>query len=257
MDQDLRQNLIESLKEGIRFDGRKSDQYREITVETNVVNSAEGSARVKIGETEVLAGVKMEVGTPFPDKQDEGTIMVGTELLPLSNPKFESGPPGIQSIELARVVDRGIRESGAMDFKKLCIEEGEHVWLVVIDIITINDAGNLFDASALAAVAALKTTVFPHFDGKKIDYKKKTTKKLELKNTPLSVTVLKVGDHFIVDPTSEEENAYDIRLTVATIDDDTLCAMQKGGDSPMSEKDIEEMITIGINKCKELRKHIK
>jgi len=177
--------------------------------------------------------------------------------LPLSNPKFESGPPGIQATELARVVDRGIRESKTIDFKKLCVKEGEKVWLILIDICTLNDAGNLFDASALVAYAALQNTVFPKFDGEKVDYKEKTNKKLQLKNIPLSVTVCKIGDKFIVDPTTDEEQVIDARLTVATIEDGTLCALQKGGESSLTQEEIIQMMDIGIKKGKELRGALK
>ena len=131
-----------------RFGGRKLDEFRKIEVEYGVsAKSAEGSARVKIGDTEVIAGIKMEVGVPYPDQPEKGTLMAGVELLPLSSPEFESGPPSIKSIELARVVvDRGIRESDALDLKKLCIKKGEKMWMVIIDNYSINDDGNLADA---------------------------------------------------------------------------------------------------------------
>src|SRR3989338_6710504 len=228
MHQELREHIIKLLNTGIRLDGRKLTEYRKpIEVEQGVVKTAEGSARVKIGETDVMVGVKLEVGEPYPDTPDEGTIIVGAELLPLSNPEFELGPPGIQAIELARVVDRGIRESKALDFKKLCIEKGEKIWMVIIDICPINDAGNLFDAASLAALAALKSTKYPSFDGEKVDYKQKTDKKLELEKMPIAVTVIKIGDKFIVDPDTEEEMAIDARLTVSSIENGTLCAMRQ------------------------------
>jgi exosome complex component RRP42 len=254
MIEELRERYIESLKQGIRFDGRKLDQYRKISIQYNITKNAEGSARVRIGETEVIVGVKMEIGEPFPDKPDEGTIMVGAELLPLSNPEFESGPPGIEAIELARVVDRGIRESKAIDFKKLCIEKGKKAWIIMIDIVTINDAGNLFDASSLAALAALKDTRFPKYDGEKVDYKTKTKEKITLSSLPLSVTVLKIGENFIIDPDIEEEKIYDARLTVATMDNNKLCALQKGGDYTLTESNISDMIEIAIKKTVELRR---
>ncbi|MBI3035864.1 exosome complex protein Rrp42 [Candidatus Woesearchaeota archaeon] len=257
MHRELRSHIISLLAAGIRLDGRKLAEYREpIEVENNIVKTAEGSARVKIGDTEVIVGIKLEVGEPYPDTPDEGTIIVGAELLPLSNPDFELGPPGIQAIELARVVDRGIRESKALDFKKLCIEKGEKIWMVIIDICPINDAGNLFDAASLAALAALKNTRYPSFDGEKVDYKVKTDKKLALEKMPIAVTVIKIGDKFIVDPDTEEEKAIDSRLTVSSIEDGTLCALQKGGDFPLTMEDIDKMLDIGIEKAKELRKYL-
>lgn len=257
MNNELRAHVIKLFESNIRLDGRKFTDYRPVKVDVNVTNTAEGSARVIIGKTDVIAGVKMEVMEPYPDTPDEGSIMVGAELLPLSSPEFELGPPGQEAIELARVVDRGIRESKSLDFKKLCIKEGEKAWTIVIDICTINDAGNLLDASSLAAIAALRNTTFPEYKDDKIDYKKKTNKRLDLKDIPLSVTVIKIGDKFLVDPDSDEEEAIDARLTVASLSDGTLCAMQKGGDYPLTSEDIAKMVDIGVEKGKELRKLVK
>lgn len=254
MNEELRSAVIRTLDEGVRFDGREGmTEYRKITLSTDASSNAEGSARVQIGGTIVLVGVKMAVGTPYPDSLDKGTLMVNTELLPLSNPEFEKGPPRIESIELSRVVDRGVRESGVIDVKKLCITPGEKVWSVMIDICPINDEGNLFDAAALGALIALKTARFPKFDGEKLDYKEHAGP-LPLNPMAISVTVLKIGKHFIIDPDNEEWKVYDARLTVATLEDGTICAMQKGGDSPVTFEDIDKMVGIAIDKAKELRK---
>ena len=43
--------------------------------------------------------------------------------MPLADPTAEPGPPGEDVIELARVVDRGIRESGMVDLKQLVLEK--------------------------------------------------------------------------------------------------------------------------------------
>ncbi len=245
------------LNQGIRLDGRKLTEYRKpIKVEPGFIETAEGSARVIIGETEVIVGVKMAVEEPYPDTPDQGNLMVGAELTPLSNPEFESGPPGIQAIELARVIDRGIRESKMIDSKKLCIKKGEKVWAVMIDISPINDAGNLFDAGALGAIAALKSTRFPEYDGEKVNYKKHTNKKLPLNKIPISVTVHKIGEHLIIDPLTEEENVSDARLTVVVRDDGKICALQKGGSMPLSSEELDSMLKLGAEKSKELRKFI-
>ena len=253
----LREHIIKLFEAGTRLDGRKLDEYRKISLDVDVISTAEGSARVKIGKTDVISGVKLEVMEPYPDTQDQGSIMVGAELLPLSSPNFELGPPSKDAVELARIVDRGIRESKALDLKKLCIKEGEKVWMLIIDLVTINHDGNLFDASALAAIAALKNMKFPEYKDGVINNKKKTDKKLELMDIPLSVTVSKIGDKFIVDPDSEEEKAVDARLTVASLSDGTLCALQKGGNYPLTAEDVSKMIEIAIEKGKELRKLVK
>jgi exosome complex component RRP42 len=254
MHDELKAHVHGLLAKDTRLDGRKPLDYREVEVVKGYIPAADGSAYVKIGDTEVIAGVKMTVDKTYPDTPDEGGIVVGAELYPLSSPEFESGPPGVYAVELARVVDRGIRESKCVDFSKLCLAPGEKAWFIVLDICTINDAGNLFDAAALAALAALQNVRFPSYDGTKIDYKTKTDKQLELEKAPLSVTVLKIGEHYIVDPNFEEEKVYDARLSVAVEADGTLCALQKGGDSPLSEEDVVAMIDIAAEKTQELRK---
>lgn len=249
------------LKQGKRVDGRGLEDYRkDIKIEYGVSSkNAEGSAKVKIGNTEVIAGVKMDVSAPYPDVPDKGSISVNVELLPFSSPDFEPGPPRIEAIELARaVVDRGIRESDAIEFKKLCIKKGEKAWFILIDVYSYNNDGNLADAIGLAALAALKDAKFPKYDPKteKIDYSEKT-KKLVLKELPIPVTVLKIDDNFIIDPSLEEEKVMDARLTVTTIEDGKMCALQKGGKADLTEDDIMKMVDIGIKKGKELRKLLK
>lgn len=256
----ISREYIESLAaKGTRLDGRKFDQYRKIEIEYGVSSkSAEGSARVKIGDTEVVAGIKMELGEPFPDKPNEGSIMVNVELLPLSSTLFESGPPGIEAIELSRVTDRGIRESKAIDFKKLCIKEGEKCWMVLIDIYPINAAGNLFDACNLVALAAIQDACLPDFDENyKMDYSKKTKNKLPLTQLSVGCTVWKVGEQLLVDPLQEEEIAANARLSIVFTEKGEICAMQKGGESPLTSEQIMKMVDIAEEKSKELRRHFK
>ncbi len=253
------ETIVKLAAENKRLDSRGLTDYRQpIKVETGISWTAEGSAKVQLGETIVLAGVKLAIEKPYNDTPDEGGIMVNVELLPISSPEYEPGPPGIKAVELARVIDRGIREAKAIDMKKLCLVAGEKAWFVSIDIITINDAGNLFDTAGFAALAALKSAVFPVLDEKTgvIDYKQKTTRSLPLAKEPLPVTVYKIANNMLVDPTIDEEQAYDARLTVATDVKGIISAMQKGGDAPLSVEEISMMIDIALDKAKFLRKEL-
>jgi len=252
----LKSQIIKGLEQSLRFDGRKPFDWRKIEVEYGISKNAEGSARVKFGDTEVFAGIKMSIGKPYPDRPEEGALMVDAELSPMSSPEFETGPPDIKAIELARVVDRGIREAKTIDMKKLCLEKGEKAWMISIDVVTINDAGNLLDASSLAALAALKNTKIPRLEGNEVKYGELTDEALPLTKEPIAVTVLKIGNHFIVDPLVEEEEAFEAKLTVTTTDG-IICAMQKGGDGVLTVGDIEKMIDIGMKKAEEIRKHLK
>ncbi len=254
----IREHSLKMLSMGYREDGRKFDEFRPVQIEYGVSSkSAEGSVRVRIGKTEVVAGVKVEIGKPYLDTPNQGSIMVNAELLPMSSPEFESGPPSIDAIELSRVVDRTIREGHALNFEKLCIKEGEKMWMVLIDIYPINDDGNLFDAAALAGLAAIQDARFPKMDGEKILYGEPSNEKLPLEHLPMSCTVIKIGQTFLVDPSPNEEKLCDARLTVGVLDDGTVCALQKGGDLGISPADIDKMIEMAQEKTKELRKKLK
>ncbi len=243
---------------GKRLDNRDFDAYRQISIETNIITSAEGSARVRIGDTEVVAGVKIEPGEPFQDTPDEGVLMVNSEFVPLASPEFESGPPREDSVELARIVDRTIRESKTLDFKKLCISPGEKVWMVFVDIDILDYNGNLIDAACLAATSALASAKMPELDSEnKPITEHKGSKQLHMLGKPIATTFVKIGSSILADPTQAEESAADARLTVGTIslkDEIFVSAMQKGGSKGFSQEEVFEIVDSAKRKGEELRK---
>jgi exosome complex component RRP42 len=245
------------LEQEKRFDGRKTEEFRELTIEKNVSKKAEGSVRVKLGKTEVLVGVKMDVAAPYPDSPDKGNLMVTAEFLPLSSSRIELGPPKFDSIEVGRIVDRGIRESKFIELEKLCIKEGEKVWTVFIDIYTINDDGNILDAAGIGAVAALKLAKVPKYDleNGKVLYGEYEGKLPLKKINPLTITVHKIGKHLILDPTREEEDVSETRMTVGS-SDGVIYSLQKGNSSSFSVEEIEESFKIIEKAWKELFKKV-
>jgi exosome complex component RRP42 len=249
------EKLIEKSK---RLDGRGLTDYREIKIDQGIIEKAEGSARILLGKTEVLVGVKVETGTPFSDTPNDGVMTVNAELVPLASPNFEPGPPDENSIELARIVDRGIRESHAIDTAKLCIESGKKVFVVFVDVYVLNHDGNLIDASALAAVSALLNTKMPNYEVKDGEVLiKQGYTPLPMKSHPITVTLGKINDKLIVDPWLEEEQVIDSRLTMAFNDEGNICAIQKGGAGYFTQQQILEGMKLAQKKAAELRKQMK
>ena len=244
-----KRRILEYLeREKKRFDGREPLEIRKVEFEEGISKNAEGSVSVKIGKTEVYAGVKLSIFEPYPDSPDEGSMSVNVELGPMADDDFESGPPKIDAIEMARVVDRGIRESGFIDFKKLCIKEGEKSWQINIDIYAINNEGNILDACGLAALAALCLAKMPKFNEEKNRIEKELTKNhlpLRKERMPLLITFYKLKDSFIIDPTKEEEEIVDYRLSIAFSEINgelRINAMQKGKEGAISLEDIEKIL---------------
>ncbi len=250
--------IMNLASKGMRIDNRKPEDFREIKLEKGVTGNAEGSARIRMGKTEIMVGIKMGVGVPFPDSQDKGVLIVGAEFSPIASPDFEKGPPRENAIELARIVDRGIRESKAIDLEKLCIKEKEKVWMVFIDIHILNHDGNLIDAAGLAAIQALLDAKMPEYLEKedKVSYEKRT-KPLLVKSKPIPVTVAKMGGNLFIDPSLEEENAMDTRLIVGTKDNGNICALQKGGVEALKIEEIDRIFELATRKAEELRKLLK
>ena len=251
-----KKRITELLANGKRVDGRAPTEYRKLDVESGVIERAEGSARVHLGKTDVIVGVKVGTGKPFPDMPDKGVLTVNAELVPLASPAFEPGPPGEQAVELARVVDRGIRESKAIDLEKLCVESGKQVFVVFIDVYVLNHDGNLIDASAIAALAALiNTKMFKYTveDGEIV--KKPGYTPLPVVNHPVAVTFAKIGNKLILDTSLDEEEVMDARLTITMDKDGHIVAMQKGGGSGyFTKEEILEAVKIASEKTLQLRK---
>ncbi|MFQ6129862.1 MAG: exosome complex protein Rrp42 [Candidatus Hadarchaeaceae archaeon] len=243
----VRRDYIADLaRQGKRIDARTMDQFREVSVEVGSIKSAQGSALVKIGKTQVIAGIKVGHAEPFPDKPDSGMLIVNAELLPMASPTFEPGRPDENAIELARVVDRGIRESNAIDLDKLVIKSGEDVWAVFIDIHVLDHDGNLIDASALAAIAALLNAKPPEDEAWKLP-------EFPIQKRPVTVTVAKVNNKLMIDPCLEEEGVMDARISIATIEDSSICAIQKGGIGCFSREELEQAYELAKAEGAELR----
>ncbi len=252
-----RAQLAEMLAHDRRPDGRALDQQRPLTIQTGLIQKANGSAKVNLGNTEVIAGVKIATGTPFPDTPNKGLLVVNAEILPLASPYAEPGPPSEEAIELARVVDRGVRESEMVDLTDLCLIEGKSVVTVFVDCNVMNVDGNLFDATSYAVVSALRTAKMLKYkvEGDKVVATEEWVP-VPVARTPVSVTLARIGDKLIVDPNSEEEVLMDMRVTITTDDDGNICASQKGEASTIAPALVLEAADTSIRIGKGIRAQI-
>lgn len=253
-----KKKISELLSYDKRLDGRGLTEFRNIKVETGLIGTAAGSALVSLGDTKVLVGVKIEKGVPFSDKPQDGVLTTNVELLPHAFPSFEPGPPREGSIELARVVDRGIRESKALDLSKLCIVPGKLVFVVFIDIYVLDYDGNLFDASALASIIALLTAKMRNYSvTKNGELKlKKDYIKLPLQNYPIEISLGKIDGKIIVDPMLDEEMVVDALITTAIGKNGNIHAIQKRKSGVFSMEEVLQFVTIAQRKAEDIREDV-
>jgi exosome complex component RRP42 len=248
--------IIHNLKKEERIDGRGLWEYRNWKIDHDLIASAEGSADVQLGDTHVITGLKYEVGEPFPDVPDEGVCTIMAELLPLASPLFERGPPDEQSIELARVVDRGIRHADCVQTKKLCIKENEAVYILFVDMYVINYAGNLIDAGGVSALVSLISSHVP--EGKLVEGNLEWTGKYItgdtiVKELPLVLTYGKIEDMIFLDPNLPEELICEGRMSIS-VTEDKVTSIQKSGPATFSVDEIKMLCQKSMEIGKKLRK---
>ncbi|MFX0057046.1 MAG: exosome complex protein Rrp42 [Candidatus Hodarchaeota archaeon] len=250
--------IINNLKKEERIDGRGLWDYRKLNIKHDLIASAEGSADVQLGDTRVITGLKYEVGEPFPDLPDEGVCTIMAELLPLASPLFERGPPDEQSIELARVVDRGIRHADCVQTKKLCIKEQEAVYILFVDIYVINYAGNLIDAGGISALVSLISSHLP--EGKWVEDHvewtgKYITGEMIVKELPLVLTFGKIDDIIFLDPSLPEELLCEGRISIS-VTENKITSIQKSGPATFSLEEIKNLCQKSMEIGKKVRKNL-
>jgi exosome complex component RRP42 len=247
----VRKDVMNStLVKGTRFDGRDYEAFRPIEIQKSVIKTAEGSAIARVGETTTLVAVKFDVVKPFPDRPTEGVMMMNSELLPTASPEFEPGPPGENSIELARVVDRGLRSAEIVDVKTFFIEE-DKVLGMFMDIYVLNNTGNMTDAASIAAAAALLDTKMPKIEEGAI-VRGESAGPLNPRVLPISTTLAKVGDYWLVDPSRDEERVQETSISICTTEEH-VCSMQKRNGS-LSKQELLDNIDIAFKTGNDIRK---
>jgi exosome complex component RRP42 len=253
-----KQQMWDAISKGKRLDGRNLNEIRPLEIEIDIIKKANGSARVKLGNSEVVAGVKVETGEPFEGLENKGALILSAEVLPTASPYSEPGPPDEETVELARVVDRGVRESEMIDLDKLVLVPGKTVYTIFVDCSVINADGNLFDATSYAVVSALVSTKLPVFemqDDKVVDTGNEQDPPIN--TIPISITAVRIGDVVILDPSAEEEACMDARITVTTNSNGDYTAIQKGSTGSFTIEQIKRAAEIAKVKGEEIRIKLK
>lgn len=245
-----KQVILLNLNKGLRLDGRKANQIREIKIKTGMMPHAEGSALVELGDTKVLVANKITIDKPFPDRSDEGIFMYNAEFVPLAHPNFESGPPNEESIELARVVDRGIRSAECVDLKSFFIEK-DKVLALFGDIWVLDHAGNMMDCASIAALAALIDTKIPKVENGELK-RDNEAKDLDPKAMPVSTTFVKIDNYWLIDPDVEEESCADACITISTTES-YVCSIQKRWGT-LTKTELGDLIDLSFKTGNDIRR---
>ncbi|CAK9877850.1 unnamed protein product [Sphagnum jensenii] len=258
-----KQFIEAALRENQRIDGRTPFDFRRLVINF----SKDDSAEVQLGGTRVLAVVSAQLVQPYPDRPNEGTFAIFTEFSPMADPGFEPGRPGEMAVELGRIIDRGLRESKAVDTESLCVLAGRSVWAIRLDIHILDNGGNLIDAANLAALAALLSFRRPECtlggpDGQDIIVHPPEVREplaLSIHHLPIAVTFafLGDGDLLVLDPSLKEELVMGGRLTITINTHGEVCGVQKGGGVGVSASELMRCLRLASTKAAVLTETLK
>lgn len=145
-------------QEDVRTDGRSCEEYRQVEVECGVVSNTSGSSRLRLLNTEVIVGVKAEMGNPSPSHLNEGRLEFMVDFSANASPEFEGRGGDDLSVEMSTRFAEVFRTQSVLDLVSLGIIDGQCCWILYVDIVVLECGGNLLDAMSLAVKAALANT---------------------------------------------------------------------------------------------------
>ncbi|VVA37774.1 PREDICTED: exosome [Prunus dulcis] len=253
-----------ALLSDLRIDGRRPFDYRNLTIK---FGKDEGSAEVQLGQTHVMAFVTAQLIQPYRDRPNDGSLSIFTEFSPMADPSFEPGRPGESAVELGRVIDRGLRESRAVDTESLCVLSGKLAWAIRVDLHILDNGGNLIDAANIAALAALLTFRRPECsvggeDGQEVIVhppEEREPLHLIIHHLPIAVTFgfFSFESRVVIDPTHHEEAIMGGRMTATLNANGDVCAIQKAGGEGVLQSVIMQCLRIASVKAGAMTEKIK
>ncbi|CAO3623742.1 unnamed protein product [Cunninghamella blakesleeana] len=153
-----------------------------------------------------------------------------------------------------------------IDFEKLCIIPGQQCWVIYIDAMVMDCAGNLLDCIVITTRAALhnaripKTEIQDLGDGELefdvIDDIEEADPIVGWDASPIAVTLYKIGERYIIDPTTLEELCSQVTLTVGVNKEGQVCGIRKSSNGSIDPSLLTEMIQTAISLAKPLIQQI-
>lgn len=256
-----REFILQALSEGIRADGRTPFEFRELSLK---FGRQVGQVEARLGDSRVLAVVSCKAVPPRESRPTEGYFHFKTQLSAMASPEFEVGRPHPLQVEVGRVVERGLRESRAIDTEALCIVAGELVWEVRCDIHVLDHSGNLIDCASIAVITALMhfrrpdvTVVGTEYTIHPLNERQPVPLSIHHMPVAISFAFLDGGKLLVVDPSLQEELTMDGRVSITLNADGELCAVKKSGGVAIGVEQLLECTRIAGVKATEITKYIR
>lgn len=219
-----------------RSDGRADDELRPVTIQTNFLRFAEGSALISLGETKVVCAASVEERAPmFLRGQGVGWVTAEYALLPRSTAErtpreAAQGRPSGRTHEIQRLIGRALRS--VVDTRAL----GERTILVDCDVLQAD--GGTRTAAITGAFVALALALA------------KLRAEEKLRGWPLvdwlAATSVGVVDHRpMSDLTYEEDARAEVDFNVAMTGDGRYVEIQGTAEgAPFSGSELNQLLML-------------
>ena len=110
----------------------------------------------------MLVQVSCTVKQPKITRPNEGLLFIDVQFSPGVSSLFEQNHSESE-IEISRILEKCFVDSKMLDLESLCIQSGEKVFSLRVDINVLNHEGNLVDCSSIAVLCALSHFRRPDF----------------------------------------------------------------------------------------------
>lgn len=259
--------IADGIAQDVRNDGRSREDFRPFTIETGIISQASGSARLQLGNTDVLATVRAELGPPPSGKPSHGRIEIAVECSPTAAREYEGRGGEELANDLVQALERSFLggSSGAgsaLDLTALCIAEGKTCWVLYLDALLLSMDGNLLDAIGIAFKAALNDLRLPMVEmaedaEDEQDFELRDDvegARIDVTNVPLIVTITKFGRHHIVDASTEEESQMSSALSIGVTSLGRIAGISKRGSVGLHPSIIHDMTSVAGRIAKSLHR---
>jgi exosome complex component RRP41 len=214
-------------KKGLRLDGRKPDEMRQVKLEVGVVPNADGSAYIEQGKNRIVAGVygPREVHPKHMALQDRTVLKCRYHMAPFSVQERKSPAPSRREVELSKVIRDSLEPAIFMEYYPRTMID------VFIEVLQAD--GGTRCASITAAALALADAGIP------------------MRDLVVACAAGKADDTIVLDLMDEEDKLGKADVPVAIMPNlNAITLLQMDG--KLTHEEFESAVNLAIEGCKKV-----
>ena len=218
-------DLVLLNENGIRCDGRKIDEPRQIMIKAGVLKNADGSAYIEFGKNKIIAGVfgPRDVHPKHMSDTDTGILRCRYHMSPFSVEERKKPAPSRREIEISKVIKEALLPAVMLEqFPRTAVD-------VYIEVLQA-DGGSRCAALEAASVARADAGI-------------------PMRDMVSAIAAGKVADTIVLDVNNEEDQAGQADMPVGympNMDKVTLIQL----DGILTQDEYKKCVQTAIDGCK-------